>query len=49
MKVVVVGYGAMGKLIAGMLNDELHDVVAIECEHKSLFEVKGDFDVIIDI
>lgn len=48
MKAVVVGYGAMGKIIAEMLKDDLHSVVAIECENKSLYDVKGDFDVIID-
>ena len=48
MKAVVVGYGAMGKLIADMLKDELCAVVAIECENKSLYDVKEEFDVIID-
>ncbi len=48
MKAVVVGYGAMGKLIADMLKDELCAVVAIECKNKSLYDVKEEFDVIID-
>lgn len=48
MKAVVVGYGAMGKIIAEMLKDDLASVVAIECENKSLYDVKEDFDVIID-
>ena len=50
MKAVVVGFGAMGHIIADMLKekDELCDVVALECEHKNLNEVKDDFDVIID-
>lgn len=48
MKAVVVGYGAMGKLISSMLGDKLAANVAIECEYKSLFEVREDFDVIID-
>jgi len=50
MKAVVVGYGAMGHIIADMLKekDELCDVVALECEHKNLNELEDDFDVIID-
>lgn len=48
MKAVVVGYGAMGKIIAEMLKEDLASVVAIECENKSLYDVKEDFDVIID-
>lgn len=48
MKAVVVGYGAMGKLLASTLGNELASVVAIECENKKLDDVKEDFDVIID-
>ena len=48
MKAVVVGYGAMGKLLSQMLGDELASVVAIECENKKIDAVKDDFDVIID-
>lgn len=48
MKAVVVGYGAMGKILCNMLADELVCPVAIECENKSLFDVKEDFDVVID-
>lgn len=48
MKVCVVGYGAMGKLIAGMLKDNLACVVAMECEAKSLNQTNGEFDVILD-
>lgn len=48
MKACVVGYGAMGKLICNMLGAELACVVALECEAKSLFDVKEEFDVIID-
>ena len=50
MKAVVVGFGAMGHIIADMLKekDELKDVVALECEHKNLNELEDDFDVIID-
>ena len=48
MKAVVVGYGAMGKLLSQMLGDELASVVAIECENKKIDDVKENFDVIID-
>ena len=48
MKAIVVGYGAMGKILCDLLKDELHDVVALECEHKSLYEADSNFDVIID-
>ncbi len=48
MKAVVVGYGAMGKILADMLGDDLASVVAIECENKKLDDVKVPFDVIID-
>lgn len=48
MKAVVVGYGAMGKLLSQMLGDELASNVAIECENKKLDDVKEEFDVIID-
>ena len=36
MKVCVVGYGAMGKILANLLGDELACVVALECENKRL-------------
>ena len=48
MKACVVGYGAMGKIICDMLGDELASIVAIECENKTLDDVKEEFDVIID-
>lgn len=50
MKAVVVGYGAMGHIIASMLEEknELAAVVAIECDYKKLDDVKENFDVIID-
>lgn len=48
MKVCVVGYGAMGKIISEMLGDELALNVALECETKTLADSKVDFDVIID-
>ena len=48
MKVCVVGYGAMGRLISEMLGDSLACNVAIECDYKTLKDVKEDFDCIID-
>ena len=38
MKALVVGYGAMGHIIADMLKekDELAAVVALECEYKKI-------------
>ena len=50
MKAVVVGYGAMGHIIADMLKEknELAAVVALECDYKKLDDVKEEFDVIID-
>ena len=48
MKAVVVGYGAMGKILADMLGDNLACVCAPECEIKKLDDIKVPFDVIID-
>ena len=48
MKACVVGYGAMGKLISSMLNEELACNVALECDYKTLRDTKEDFDCIID-
>ncbi len=48
MKAVVVGYGAMGKLVAEALGDDLLCNVAIELDKKTLDDVKEDFDIIID-
>ncbi len=48
MKVVVVGYGAMGKLLKDMLKDMFVASVAPECKYKSLAEVKEDYDLVID-
>ena len=42
MKVCVVGYGAMGRLISEMLGDSLACNVAIECDYKTLKDVKED-------
>ena len=48
MKVCVVGYGAMGKIISEMLGDDLFLNVALECENKNFDNVKDKPDVIID-
>ena len=48
MKVCVVGYGAMGKIISSMLGSDLALNVALECETKTLSEANAPFDVIID-
>ena len=50
MKALVVGYGAMGHIIADMLKakDELAAVVALECDYKKIDDVKEKFDCIID-
>lgn len=48
MKALVVGYGAMGRLISNMLGTELACNVALECEYKTIFDCKEEFDVIID-
>ena len=48
MKVCVVGYGAMGKIISEMLGDDLALNVALECENKNFDNVNEKLDVIID-
>ncbi len=48
MKACVIGYGAMGKLISEMLGENLACNVALECDYKTLRDVKEDFDCIID-
>lgn len=48
MKICVVGYGAMGKIVTDLLGEELATVVALECENKKLEDTDGDFDCIID-
>ena len=48
MKALVVGYGAMGKIIKEMLKDDYACSVALECPYKDLKDVKEDFDIIID-
>lgn len=48
MKICLIGYGAMGKIVADMLGDDLSIVVAPECEVKSLENINEKFDCIID-
>jgi 4-hydroxy-tetrahydrodipicolinate reductase len=48
MKICLIGYGAMGKIVAEMLGDDLSLVVAPECEVKSLENIDEKFDCIID-
>lgn len=50
MKALVVGFGAMGKIISSMLEEknELAAIVALECDYKKIEDVKEKFDVIID-
>ena len=48
MKAVVVGFGAMGKILMQTLGDSYVASVAPECEYKTLHDVKEEFDCIID-
>ena len=48
MKAVVVGFGAMGKIVKEMLQDDFYMAVAPECEVKNLSELSLHVDVIID-
>ena len=48
MKVCLIGYGAMGKLIFNELGEENVVVVALEKEHKSLDQVNEKIECIID-
>ncbi len=48
MKAVVVGFGAMGKLVKEMLGDDFYVAVAPECDTKCLCELNEKVDVIID-
>ena len=48
MKICVVGYGAMGKLLCEMAKEELAYPVALECEYKRLEDTDHQFDIIID-
>jgi 4-hydroxy-tetrahydrodipicolinate reductase len=48
MKAVVVGFGAMGKLVSEMLGNDFYISVAPECNTKHLSELNDKIDVIID-
>ncbi len=48
MKLCVVGYGAMGKLVCDLAKHELAYPVALECEYKTLEETDKCFDCIVD-
>ena len=48
MKALVIGYGAMGKVLSNLLGDKLAAVCAPECDYKKIDDVKEEFDVIID-
>ena len=48
MKACLVGFGAMGKIVAEVLGDDLACIVAKETKIKTLDQTNGDFDVIID-
>ncbi|MDE5715557.1 MAG: 4-hydroxy-tetrahydrodipicolinate reductase [Anaeroplasmataceae bacterium] len=48
MKICVVGYGAMGKIVCELAKDELAYPVGLECEYKNLEDTDHLFDVIID-
>lgn len=48
MKVCVVGYGAMGKIVCEIGKDEIAYPVGIECEYKTLEDTDHQFDCILD-
>ncbi len=48
MKICVVGYGAMGRLVCELAREELAYPVALECPLKTLDDTDGLFDVILD-
>ena len=48
MKVCLVGYGKMGKAIHDILKDEVVAIVSLDNKYQSIFDVKEDFDLIID-
>ncbi len=48
MKICVVGYGAMGKIVCELAKDELAYPVAIECDYKVLEDTDKCFDCILD-
>lgn len=48
MKICVVGYGAMGRLVCEIGKDEIAYPVGIECEYKTLEDTNHQFDCILD-
>ncbi|MDE5565801.1 MAG: 4-hydroxy-tetrahydrodipicolinate reductase [Anaeroplasmataceae bacterium] len=48
MKICVVGYGAMGRLVCEIGKDEIAYPVGIECEYKTLEDTDHQFDCILD-
>ncbi len=48
MKICVVGYGAMGKIVCELAKDELAYPVALECPYQTLEQTDHQFDVIVD-
>lgn len=48
MKICVVGYGAMGKLVSSMAKEELACVVAKESPYQTLEAAPCPFDIIVD-
>ncbi|MDE5867578.1 MAG: 4-hydroxy-tetrahydrodipicolinate reductase [Anaeroplasmataceae bacterium] len=48
MKICVVGYGAMGRLVCETGKDEIAYPVGIECEYKTLEDTNHQFDCILD-
>ena len=48
MKLCVVGYGAMGRIVCELAKEELAYPVSLECEFKTLEETDKCFDCIID-
>lgn len=48
MRALLVGYGRMGQAIKKILADEVVGIVSLEEGYKSIFDVKEEFDIIID-
>lgn len=48
MKICVVGYGAMGRLVCELAKDELAYPVALECDYHNLESTDKKFDCIVD-
>lgn len=48
MKICVIGYGAMGRIVCELAKEELAYPVGPECEYKTLDETDHNFDCIVD-